>query len=69
MNFSQARRKLLAHAGWGYRRRLVANRFVQVLPQVPVDDARLELTVGALTLRFAASTPPAVVAALVEALG
>ncbi|MGH7690873.1 MAG: IS66 family insertion sequence element accessory protein TnpA [Gemmatimonadaceae bacterium] len=68
VSFSQARRKLLAHRSSVREWRPAAPRFVRVVPQAPVQIPRLELTFGALTLGFAAATPPAVVAALVDAL-
>ncbi len=69
-NLRRARLKLEAQA-----ERVPAalpGRFVRVIPSESVTrrpDTPLELAFGALTLRFAASTPPTVVAALVEALG
>lgn len=68
VSFSQARRKLLARRSPAREIVSAPKQFVRVMPSTSAGAARLELSFGALTLRFDPVTPPAVVAALVEAL-
>ncbi|MGH8112793.1 MAG: IS66 family insertion sequence element accessory protein TnpA [Rhodanobacteraceae bacterium] len=68
-NLRRARLRLEARAmGARAVTAAVSEPFVQVVPAALPDAPLLELAFGALTLRFAPSTAPRVVAALVKAL-